>query len=297
MFPKIETLGEAKERNIEDALFEDIGTGCLSKFLIYPDNSIANIFCKDEAVLCGVDWCSGCFKKIDPNIQIKWFKSDGDVIKVNELVCKITGDSRAILEAERSALNFLQLLSGTATETSKFVKSLKSLNVGKPPSILLDTRKTLPGLRLAQKYAVKVGGGKNQRLGLWDNILLKENHLKCLDGINGLKKRLEFTNKNSNTGFSKIESLQVEVETLEEMRVALSMGIKNILLDNFTTELIVKALKINKNRAILEVSGGVDINNFKSIAETGVHQISIGHLTKNVRAIDFTLLIEKFGKK
>lgn len=292
MFKKIETLEEARIRNVEDALREDIGTGSLSEFFIGTETKEAKIISRNNAVLCGVDWCIDCFKRVNPNIEVNFFKVDGSLINENEVICSVKGDARNILEAERSALNFLQLLSSTATITKSFVQALNHSSKDKSIGAVFDTRKTQPGLRLAQKYAVRTGGGKNQRLGLWDSMLFKENHLKCLGGIDGLKRKLDLFQR-TNSGKFKINSnIQVEVENINELKLALSLGIKNILLDNFSEKLIQDAVTLNDKQAVLEVSGGIDLDSLSTLAKTGVDRISVGRLTKDVSAVDFSLQIE-----
>ena len=292
MFSKVETFQEAQVRNIEDALREDIGTGSLTELFVKTNKIEAIIISKETAVLCGVDWCVGCFKRVNPQTEINFFKCDGDLLKENEIICSITGNAKCILEAERSALNFLQLLSATATMTKKYVDTLEKINTRNFFCTVLDTRKTQPGLRLAQKYAVRAGGGKNQRFGLWDSLLFKENHLRCLGGIKGLKPKLiNFPNFHSKQLVTS-DDIQVEVEDICELRLALSMGIKNILLDNFSDDMIYEAVRINKKQAVLEVSGGVCLDSLIKIAQSGVDRISVGRLTKDIIAIDFSLQIK-----
>jgi nicotinate-nucleotide pyrophosphorylase (carboxylating) len=293
MFQKIETLEEARVRNVEDALREDVGTGSLTE--LFVDNEIleAKIISRNNAILCGADWCIGCFKRINAGVKINFLKVDGDSINENETICSIVGDARGILEAERSALNFLQLLSSTATITKKYVQALNEVMIENSFCAVLDTRKTQPGLRLAQKYAVRIGGGKNQRFGLWDSLLFKENHLKCLGGINGLSRKLDDFHRANGKELIVTGDIQVEVENIGELKLALSMGIKNILLDNFTHDLINEAVSLNDKQAVLEVSGGVDLNSIVTIAKSGVDRISVGRLTKDVNAVDFSLQIKK----
>jgi len=292
MFRKIETLEEARARNVEDALREDVGTGGITESFINTQKIEARIISRDSAVLCGLDWCNECFKRINSEVKVDFLKSDGDLIKENEIICTIYGDGKSILEAERSALNFLQLLSATATTTKKYLRALKQVKVGNPYCCIYDTRKTQPGLRLAQKYAVRIGGGENQRLGLWDHMLFKENHLNCLGGIVGLKSKMQDFHKTNGRELIITSDIQVEVESIRELKLALSMGIKNILLDNFSINMLIQAVSISKKKAVLEVSGGVNLKSLASIAKTGVERISIGNLTKDVSAVDFTMLIK-----
>jgi nicotinate-nucleotide pyrophosphorylase (carboxylating) len=229
-------------------------------------------------VLCGAPWFEGVMQALDAAIGIDWHYAEGDLMAADTPVCTIVGPARAILTAERSALNFMQLLSGVATATRRYVDVVAGTTAA-----ILDTRKTLPGLRLAQKYAVRVGGGQNQRLALYDGILIKENHIAAAGGITAAMaaaKRLD----------AKV-GIQVEVETLEQLEEALSAGAISILLDNFSLDMMRAAVQANGGRALLEASGGVNFDTVRAIAETGVHRISIGALTKDVKATDFSLRI------
>ncbi len=293
MFPEIETLDQARARNIEDALREDVGTGSLTEALIKEQRIKAKIICRQRAILCGMNWCIDTFKRVNSKLEITFCKVDGDLIKKDEPVCLIEGDAKAILKAERVALNFLQLLSSTATTTRRFVDEISMAQSGKNACTVLDTRKTQPGLRLAQKYAVRIGGGKNQRLGLWDGFLFKENHLKCLGGISELKNKLEILKKANKKNSFTSGNIQIEVENISELKIALSMGITNILLDNFSESSIIEAVRLNRKQAVLEVSGGVNFDSLVKFAKRGVDRISIGCLTKDVIAIDFSLQVEK----
>jgi nicotinate-nucleotide pyrophosphorylase (carboxylating) len=271
---------EAIDINVSSAIKEDIKNSDKTSVLTSPRlNALAEIKAKEKGVLCGIPWVEKTYKKIDPKIKFTWLVKEGDIFKKNQKMCKIHGNFNSLLAGERIALNFLQTLSGTATITKAFVSKIKTTS-----SILLDTRKTLPGLRIAQKYAVKIGGGMNQRLGLYDEILVKENHIKSNGSI-----EKTFQKINSNT---QITNYQVEVENLKQLQLAIKFGAKNILLDNFSISSIKKAVAINNNLATLEVSGNININNILDYAKTGVNRISVGAITKNIEAIDFSMIID-----
>ncbi len=277
--PFDDDLAGAYERNLLAALLEDIGSGDLTGKLVPEDGrATARVIVREEAVLCGAPWFEGVMQALDAAIGIEWHYAEGDLMAAGSPVCTIVGPARAILTAERSALNFMQLLSGVATATRRYVDVVAGTTAA-----ILDTRKTLPGLRLAQKYAVRVGGGQNQRLALYDGILIKENHIAAAGGITAAlaaAKRLD----------AKV-SIQVEVETLEQLEEALSAGAVSILLDNFSLDMMRQAVQLNGGRALLEASGGVNFDTVRAIAETGVHRISIGALTKDIKATDFSLRI------
>lgn len=269
----------ALARNIADALEEDIGSGDHTGRLV-PANTrcTARIIVREDTVLCGAPWFDQVMHRVDPSIKVEWQYRDGDRMTANTPVVWLHGSARALLTAERTGLNFLQLLSGVATATRRYVEAITGTRAR-----ILDTRKTLPGLRLAQKYAVRVGGGENQRLGLYDGILIKENHISAAGGI-GAAMDAVFA---MNAGVS----IQIEVETIEELQMALAHRAESILLDNFTLDAMRDAVRITAGRALLEVSGGVNLNTVRDIAETGVDRISIGALTKDVRAADFSMRI------
>ena len=275
--------------NVQLALAEDIGDGDLTAALI-PANqqATATIISRENAVICGIDWANACFKQIDKNAQIKWHVNEGDKIVANQILCEIAGNARALLSAERCALNFLQSLSSVATQTREYVDAIAGTN-----SLVCDTRKTLPCLRLAQKYAVTVGGGANQRLALYDGILIKENHIAAAGSIHTA---LSHAQKMHTNAKNKNISIQIEVENLDELQQALAANATSILLDNFTLAEMREAVKINSQlkhgRALLEASGNVNLQTVRDIAETGVDRISIGSLTKNIRAIDLSMRIK-----
>lgn len=272
-------LKAAFEANLLAALLEDVGSGDLTGLLVPAGGrATARVIVREDAVLCGAPWFEGIMSCLDGSIEIDWQYAEGDLMTADSLVCTIQGPARALLTAERSALNFLQLLSGVSTVTRQYVDVVAGTNAA-----ILDTRKTLPGMRLAQKYAVRVGGGKNQRLALYDGILIKENHIAAAGGITPALKAAQALDKNV--------TIQVEVESLDELNEALSAGAVSILLDNFSTDMMREAVKINAGRALLEASGGINFDTVRAIAETGVDRISIGSLTKDVRATDYSLRI------
>ncbi|BBB66327.1 nicotinate-nucleotide diphosphorylase (carboxylating) [Undibacterium sp. YM2] len=272
-------LQKAFERNIRDALAEDVGAADLTGLLVPADEVVqAQVIVREDAVLCGAPWFDAVMTALDATIIVDWQYAEGEQMKANTVVCKIKAPARALLTAERSALNFLQLLSAVATATSKYVSIIAGTKAA-----ILDTRKTLPGLRLAQKYAVRVGGGKNQRLALYDGILIKENHIAAAGGVaEAMQKALSL-----NAGVT----IQIEVETLDQLQTALNAGATSILLDNFNTTMMREAVAINAGRALLEASGGIDHASVRAIAETGVDRISIGSLTKDIKATDYSLRI------
>jgi nicotinate-nucleotide pyrophosphorylase (carboxylating) len=272
------------QQNVKLALAEDIGSGDLTASLIpASQRASATITSREVAIICGQDWVNACFLQLDENIQINWHVNEGDKIVVNQLLCEITGNARALLAAERCALNFLQTLSAVSTHTREYVDAIVGANI-KSSTQILDTRKTLPGLRLAQKYAVTVGGGANQRLALYDGILIKENHIAAAGGI--------LAALQAASALASGASIQIEVENLDELQQALSAGAISILLDNFSLADMREAVKLNNNRALLEASGNVNLSTVRDIAETGVDRISIGALTKNIRAIDLSMRIK-----
>ncbi len=277
----LENIKQAMLDNVLGALTEDIGSTDISDdftALLIPQNQLASasIVSRDSAVICGLAWVQACFTQLDPNISIDWQIREGDHVIPNQILAKISGNARAMLSAERCALNFLQTLSATATTTQVFVNEIKGCKAK-----ILDTRKTIPGLRLAQKYAVLVGGGLNQRLGLYDGILIKENHIAAAGGIAIALAAA----KQINRGIP----IQIEVENISELQIALEAGASSILLDNFSTSDLAEAVKINHGRAILEASGGIHLGNVRSIALTGVDRISVGQLTKHIQAVDLSM--------
>ena len=274
-------LAEHIENNVEAALAEDIGSGDLTAQLIpAAQTARAFIISRDAAVLCGTAWFEACFRRLDAKVEIKWFARDGESVAAGRVLAEISGNARAMLSAERPALNFLQTLSATATATRQYVEAVKNTHAS-----IMDTRKTLPGLRAAQKYAVKCGGGENQRTGLYDGILIKENHIMAAGGIR------EALTQAANIAVPGI-SIQIEVESLDELEQALAAGAKLILLDNFDLEALRAAVKLAGARAELEASGGITLETVRAVAETGVHRISVGSLTKDIKAVDLSMRFE-----
>ncbi len=259
------------------ALREDIGSGDLTARLIAGEAvAQARVITREHAVLCGTPWFDAVFRQIDERVRIEWRRSDGDAIAPDEALCDLSGPTRSLLSGERTALNFLQTLSGTATVARDHAQALLGTR-----ATLLDTRKTLPGLREAQKYAVRCGGGANHRMGLYDGILIKENHIAAAGSIGGAIAAA----REANHGVP----IEIEVETLAQLREAMDAGVDIALLDNFALEGIREAVAVNAGRIRLEASGAVDRTTLRAIAETGVDYISVGALTKHVRAIDLSL--------
>lgn len=264
-------------RNVAAALDEDMrGVDWTAQLLPVAQRRQARVLCREEAVLCGRPWFDAVLARLDPQVQIRWQVEEGGLMTPGATVCEMEGRTRALLTAERSALNFIQLLSGVASKTRQYVQLVQGTRAA-----VLDTRKTLPGLRLAQKYAVRVGGGKNQRIGLYDGILIKENHIA---GAGGVAEALAAAR-----ALEAQVSLQIEVETLEQLHTALEHGATLILIDNFTLDQVREAVRMAAGRAELEVSGGVNLNTLRAFAETGVDRISVGTLTKDVKAVDFSM--------
>ena len=260
------------------ALSEDIGAGDLTASLISASESVrGKLICRDDSVACGRNWVDAVFETLDAGVQIDWHCEDGDDLLAGQTWCIIEGPVRAILSGERTALNFAQLLAGTATATRTLVRELQGTQAQ-----LLDTRKTVPGLRLAQKYAVQCGGGNNHRLGLYDGILIKENHIRSSGSIASALAAAE-------THAGRVDLIEIEVENLDELSQALQAGARRIMLDNFSVIQLRDAVKLNQGRAQLEASGNVTAETIREIALTGVNFISCGEITKNVRAIDLTL--------
>ncbi len=267
------------ESNLLAALLEDVGPGDLTGKLVPDDvRARARVIVREDAVLCGAPWFQGVMQALDQSIDLDWQYAEGDMMKAGSVVCTMEGPPRALLTAERSALNFMQLMSGVATATRKYVEVVAGTKAA-----ILDTRKTLPGLRQAQKYAVRVGGGQNQRMALFDGILIKENHIAAAGGVTAALDAARALNAGV--------SIQVEVETLAQLREALEAGATSVLLDNFELPAMLDAVALNGGRALLEASGGVNMDSVRAIAETGVDRISIGSLTKDIKATDFSLRI------
>ncbi|NHZ35909.1 carboxylating nicotinate-nucleotide diphosphorylase [Massilia rubra] len=272
-------LQTAFESNLLAALLEDVGSGDLTGKLVPDDTRVrARVIVREEAVLCGGPWFEGVMLALDPSIDVDWQYAEGDLMNAGSVVCTIEAPPRALLTAERAALNFMQLLSGVATVTRSYVEVVEGTKAA-----ILDTRKTLPGLRQAQKYAVRVGGGKNQRMALYDGILIKENHIAAAGGVSKALAAAQALDAGV--------SIQIEVETLAQLGEALDAGATSVLLDNFELATMRHAVELNAGRALLEASGGVNMDSVRAIAETGVDRISIGSLTKDIKATDFSLRI------
>lgn len=271
-------LAAEVQRNVLAALVEDIGGGDLTALLTSASRrSLGTVISREAAVLAGTAWFDACFRQLDPKAQIRWQARDGDTIAGGQTLCEIEANTRALLTAERAALNFLQLLSATATVTRTYVDAVTGTGAR-----IVDTRKTLPGLRLAQKYAVTCGGGANHRLGLYDGILIKENHIMAAGGVTAALEQAKAIGRGD-------VFIQIEVETLEQLAEALDADARMILLDNMDLAQMRQAVGLTAGRAELEASGGVSLETVRAIAETGVNRISIGGLTKNLRAIDLSL--------
>jgi nicotinate-nucleotide pyrophosphorylase (carboxylating) len=271
-------LQEIINTQITTALQEDIGSGDLTAALIPAERQgRATVTTREAMVICGRPWVDAVFRHIDSKVLMDWRLQEGMFAKPGQTLFSIEGPARALLTGERTALNFLQTLSATATATRRYVDAIKGTK-----AVIVDTRKTLPGLRLAQKYAVKVGGGVNHRIGLYDGVLIKENHIMAAGGVT---QALSVAQKNTPKGVP----IQIEVETLEQLSAALEAGAKMILLDNFDLQRMREAVKLNAGRAKLEGSGGVNLDTVRAIAETGVDRISIGALTKDIKAIDLSM--------
>lgn len=272
------TLPDDISDTVRRALAEDIGGGDLTATLIpAAQTSRAQVVTREDAVLCGTAWFDEVFRQSDPRIRVSWEARDGETVHANQVLCRLEGPARAILAAERTALNFLQTLSATASAARHYVEAVRGTD-----AVILDTRKTLPGLRLAQKYAVRCGGAQNHRIGLYDGILIKENHIAAAGSIAAA---VRTANATAPAG----AFVEVEVENLTELQEAIAAGAERILLDDFSLDEIRAAVAATRGRAKLEVSGGVTLERLRAIAETGVDYISSGSLTKNVKAIDLSL--------
>jgi len=263
--------------DVTRALEEDIGTGDITAALIpFAQQSSATVISREDATICGVDWFNEVFKQLEPSIKVDWHVSDGDTVIPDQVLCKLAGSSRALLSGERAALNFLQTLSATATVAAHYASIVAGTNTK-----ILDTRKTIPGLRRAQKYAVSCGGCFNHRIGLYDAYLIKENHIAAAGSITNAITTARTLNPQAN--------VEVEVETMTEVTEALSGAADILLLDNFSLDMLHEAVALNNGQAILEASGNVTADTVRAIAETGVDTISTGELTKHVRAIDLSM--------
>jgi len=268
--------------DVARALQEDLGSGDLTAGLIDPTRRArARVLARESAVICGAPWATAALRALDPAARITWHVQEGQRCTADQVVLEVEGSARALLSAERTALNFLQLLSAVATKTRTYVDAV----VGTQAHIV-DTRKTLPGLRMAQKYAVRMGGGTNHRIGLFDAVLIKENHIAAAGGVTAVLRAAEKV-------AAQAQFIEIEVETLAQLTEALEAGARMVLLDNMDVATLHEAVRINAGRAILEISGGVTLDGLRALAETGVDRISIGTLTKDVKATDFSMRLQE----
>lgn len=274
----MDQLTSVVDANVDAALAEDIGGGDWTAQLISATAvATAHVISRDDAVVCGAPWFDACFRKLDPGAQIDWAVAEGDRVRTRQRLVTVRAAARALLTGERTALNFLQMLSAVATATRAYVDAVAGTRAQ-----IVDTRKTLPGLRLAQKYAVRTGGGANHRLGLYDAILIKENHIAAAGGITQV---LRAAARIAPPGVW----TQIEVESFDQLREALAAGASMILLDNMDAAQMREAVRITAGRAQLEASGGITLENVRAVAETGVDRISIGTLTKDIRSVDLSM--------
>ena len=273
-----QAIFELAQADTARALAEDVGSGDLTAGLIDPERiATAQVLARESAVICGSAWVQAAVLQLDPQARLTWHVSDGARCSADQVVLELRGRAQALLTAERTALNFLQLLSAVATKTAAYVEAVKGTQAQ-----VVDTRKTLPGLRLAQKYAVRVGGGTNHRIGLYDAVLIKENHIAAAGGVAQVLARAAAV-------AGQADFVEIEVENLVQLEQALSAGARMVLLDNMDLPQLREAVRINQGRAVLEISGGVTLQGLRALAETGVDRISVGSLTKDVQATDFSM--------
>ena len=276
------SVSELASADANRALAEDVGAGDLTAGLVDPGRRArARVLAREAAVICGAPWVEAALRQVDPQVQIHWLVPEGLRSMADQVVLEIEGSARGLLTAERTALNFLQLLSAVATKTAAYVEAVRGTRAQ-----IVDTRKTLPGLRLAQKYAVRVGGGTNHRIGLYDAVLIKENHIAAAGGVTQVLKAAVSV-------AAQASFVEIEVETLDQLKEALAAGAKMVLLDNMDLPTLREAVRLNDGRAILEISGGVTLDSVRALAETGVDRISIGALTKDVKATDFSMRLKE----
>ncbi len=274
-------VAELARDDVARALLEDVGAADLTAGLVDPTTrASARVIASESAVICGEPWVKAALRQMDPEVDIVWHVPEGHRCDADQVVLEMRGQARALLTAERTALNFLQLLSAVASKTSEFVQAVRDVPGAR--ARIVDTRKTLPGLRLAQKYAVLAGGGTNHRLGLYDAVLIKENHIAAAGGVAAVLRKAAQVAPTA-------KFIEIEVETLAQLGEALDEGASMVLLDNMSLAQLHEAVRLNAGRAILEVSGGVNLATVRAIASTGVDRISIGALTKDVKAIDFSM--------
>ena len=277
----VQALAQA---DVARALAEDVGPGDLTAALVPAERRAhARILAREAAVVCGAPWVEAALRALDPSVQITWHVAEGQRCAPEQVVLEVQGQARALLSAERTALNFLQLLSAVATKTARYVEAVQGTRAR-----IVDTRKTLPGLRLAQKYAVRTGGGTNHRIGLYDAVLIKENHIAAAGGVRAVLQTAQQV-------AARAKFIQIEVETLAQLHEALDAGATMVLLDNMDLPTLREAVRINAGRAVLEISGGVTLANLRALAETGVDRISIGTLTKDIEAIDYSMRLQELS--
>jgi nicotinate-nucleotide pyrophosphorylase (carboxylating) len=275
-------VAELARSDAARALSEDVGAGDLTAALVDPSRRAqARILARESAVICGAPWAEAALRQVDPGAKIEWLVREGERCAADQVVVQVEGTARGLLSAERTALNFLQLLSAVATKTATYVEAVRGTRAS-----IVDTRKTLPGLRLAQKYAVLKGGGTNHRIGLYDAVLIKENHIAAAGGIGPVMQAAQRV-------AAQASFIELEVETLAQLREGLEAGARMILLDNMSLEDMREAVRITAGRAILEISGGVTFERLRALAETGVDRISVGALTKDVKATDFSMRLKE----
>jgi len=277
-----ESIRELAGADAARALAEDVGSGDLTAALVDPARRAqARVLARESAVICGGPWVEATLRQVDPTLRVQWLVGEGERCAADQVVLQVEGAARSLLTAERTALNFLQLLSAVATKTATYVDAVRGTRAQ-----IVDTRKTLPGLRLAEKYAVKCGGGVNHRIGLYDAVLIKENHIAAAGGVTAVLQAAQRV-------AAQASFIQVEVETLAQLQEALEAGAKMILLDNMDMDALREAVRLNAGRAVLEISGGVTLETLRAYAETGVDRISIGTLTKDVKATDFSMRLKE----
>ncbi len=274
-------LADVARADVARALAEDVGPGDLTAALVPQGKRVkARIVAREAAIVCGRPWVQGAVAACDPTAELHWHVAEGQRCQADQVVLELEGDARGLLTAERTALNFLQTLSAVATKTAAFVAAVDGTKAA-----IVDTRKTLPGLRLAQKYAVKSGGGVNHRIGLYDAVLIKENHIAAAGGVAAVLEQVRLTAPDA-------RFIEIEVETLEQLDEALACGAEMVLLDNMDIPTLNEAVRRNAGKAILEISGGVNLEGVRALAETGVDRISIGALTKDIKATDYSMRFE-----
>ena len=277
-----EAIAALARADVRRALDEDVGSGDLTAALVPAGRRArARVLAREAAVICGAPWVEATLRALDPQVQLRWQVPEGQRCAADQVVLEAEGDARALLSAERTALNFLQLLSAVASKTASYVQAVAGTRAQ-----IVDTRKTLPGLRLAQKYAVRVGGGVNHRIGLHDAVLIKENHIAAAGGVTAVLRAAQAV-------AARAAFIEIEVETLAQLREALDAGARMVLLDNMPLPMLREAVALNAGRAVLEISGGVTLDSLRALAETGVDRISVGALTKDVKATDFSMRLQE----